>query len=128
MFFIFVSNDIEVVSVFEKALRKADADRKLVTVSNGYDLIQYLQNVKKGESYPDLIILTPEFLRISGTDLLQLLKTDDFYRLIPVVMLMPESNDELETLCNGLNTAHMLTPKNKREWMSAVDKMYTACS
>lgn len=128
MFFIFVSNDIEVVSVFENALRRADADRKLVTVSNGYDLVQYLQNVKRGESYPDLIILTPEFPRISGTDLLQLLKTDDLYRLIPVVMLMPESNNELENLCNCLNTAYMLTPKNQSEWMSAVDKMCATCS
>lgn len=128
MFFIFVSNDIKVVSVFESAMHKADAHGKLITVSNGYELIQYLQNVKKGESYPDLIILTPAFLRISGTDLLQLLKTDDFYRLIPVVMLIPESNDELENLCNGLNSTHMITPKNRREWMSAVDKMCAACS
>lgn len=128
MYFIFVSNDIDVVSVFESALHKADAKGNLIAVSNGYDLIQYLQNVKKGESYPDLIILTPQFLRLNGTDLLQLLKTDDFYRLIPVVMLMPESNDELENLCNGLNTAHMLTPKNRSEWMSAVDKMCAACS
>jgi CheY-like chemotaxis protein len=128
MYFIFVSNDIEAARFFEDVLHKADAKKILITVANGYDLIEFLQNVKKGESYPDLIILTPKFLRLSGADLLELLKTDDLYRLIPVVMLLPENNNGDEALCNRLRTECMVAPKNKREWVSVVDKMCAACS
>lgn len=128
MYFIFVSNDIEAVGTFEDVLHLVDSKRILITVPNGYDLINYLQNVKRGESYPDLIILTPKYLRISGTDLLELLKTDDFYRLIPVMMLLPEENAHHEEVCTRLGSDFIPTPRNKKEWANAVDKMYSVCS
>ena len=128
MYFIFVSNDTEAVRFFEDVLHKADAKKILITLANGYELIEFLQNVKEGESYPDLIVLTPKFLRLSGTDLLELLKTDDLYRLIPVVMLLPENNNDQEALCERLRTECILAPKNKNEWVGAVDKICAACS
>jgi CheY-like chemotaxis protein len=128
MYFIFVSNDIEAVRNFEEVLHAADAKKILVTVSNGYDLIDYLQNVKRGQPYPDLIIITQKFLRITGIDLLELLKTDDMYRLIPVLMMLLEDNDEQHALCNRLGSEYMAVPKDRREWVSAVDRMCTVYS
>ena len=128
MYFVFVTNDLEAVGVFEQVLRESGAKKNLVIVPNGYDLIQLLQNVKIAEPYPDLIVLTPKFLRISGMDLLELLKTDDFYRLIPVVMLLPESSDDHQAVCIRLNAEYMPFPKDQNEWMHAVDRMCAACS
>jgi CheY-like chemotaxis protein len=128
MYFIFVSNDIDAVRNFEAVLQQVDSKKILITVSNGYDLIDYLQNVKRGESYPDLIILTPKYLRISGTDLLELLKTDDFYRLIPVLMLMPDDNPHHEEVCTRLGSEFMPAPHGKEELLYAVDRMCAACS
>jgi len=128
MYFIFVSNDIDAVRIFEDALHLVDANKILITVPNGYDLIDYLQNVKRGESYPDLIVLTPEYHRISGTDLLELLKTDDFYRLIPVLMLLPEDNSHHKEICTRLGSEFLPAPRNKADWASAVDKMNAVCS
>lgn len=128
MYFIFVSNDIEESQIFEAALHEADAKKNLIIIPNGFELIQFLQDVKRGDSYPDLIILTPKFLRLNGMDLLELLKTDDFYRLIPVVMLLPEKNNDHEEICNKLGTTHLPSPKNQIEWANAVNKMCMACS
>ncbi|MGZ3924369.1 MAG: hypothetical protein ACXVBJ_11415 [Flavisolibacter sp.] len=128
MYFIFVSNDSDAVRSFEDVLRLADARRILITVSNGFDLIDYLQNVKKGESYPDMIVLTPSFLRISGTDLLELLKTDDLYRLIPVLMLLPDDNSHHEDVCTRLGSEFIPSPRNKTEWEYAVKRMCSVCS
>ena len=127
MYFIFVSNDIDAVRTFEDVLHLVDSKRILITVPNGYDLINYLQNVKRGESYPDVIILTPKYLRISGTDLLELLKTDDFYRLIPVLMLMPDDNPQHEEVCSRLGSEYMPAPRSKEEWLYALDRMCAAC-
>ena len=128
MYFLFVNNDIVATQFFENILHKIDSKKMLVTVPNGYDLIQFLQQVKTGESYPDLIILTPKFLRLSGTDLLELLKTDDMYRLIPVIMLLSENNFDEEAACNRLGTEFLTAPKNQGQWMAAVEKMCAACS
>jgi CheY-like chemotaxis protein len=128
MYFLFVNNDNDDVLAFEKILHTIDSKKILITVANGYDLIQFLQNVKKDESYPDLIVLTPKFLRLNGMDLLELLKTDDMYCLIPVVMLLPENNFDQETVCNRFGAEFMLSPKDQGEWMSTVKKMCAICS
>jgi len=128
MYFLFVNNDIEATRLFENILHTIDSKNILITVPNGYDLIQFLQHVKKGESYPDLIILTPKFLRLSGTDLLELLKTDDMYRLIPVIMLLAENNYDEEAACNRLGTEILMAPKDQGQWKSVVEKMCAACS
>lgn len=128
MYFIFVNDITEEVRLFEDILHEIDSTTILITVANGYDLVQFLQNVKANESYPELIVLTPKFLRLNGMDLLELLKTDDIYCLIPVVMLLPENNPDQETICNRLGAEFMLAPKNRSEWMSTVKKMYSVCS
>jgi CheY-like chemotaxis protein len=128
MYFVFVTNDIEAARSFESVLHQSEIKRKLITVANGFELIQFLQNVKKGQAYPDIIVLTPKFLRIGGMDLLELLKTDDLYRLIPVFMLLPENNDIQEAKCNRLGTEFIIAPNNQSEWLNAVDKMCAACS
>jgi DNA-binding response OmpR family regulator len=128
MYFVFVDNDIDAARLFESILHEAGIKKKLITVPNGFDLIQFLQNVKKGRAYPELIVLTPKFLRIGGMDLLELLKTDDLYRLIPVFMLLPENNDEHEALCKRLGTEFMVAPHSRSEWLNAINKMCAACS
>lgn len=128
MYFIFVSNEIEAVRFFESVLHDVDSKKILVTLSNGFDLIQFLQNVKKGEAYPELIVLTPKYLRLSGLDLLELLKTDDIYRLIPVMMLLQEGNINHEVICDRLGTEFMIAPKDQKEWAGAVQRMCAACA
>lgn len=128
MYFIYVSNDVYSTDIFESALNKIDRRKILITVPNGYELIQFLQNVKRGESYPDLIILTPDHLRMSGKELLELLKIDDIYCLIPVIMLLPENNEQDEAFCKRLGTEFMIAPKLQNEWVSAVKKMCAGCA
>ena len=128
MYFIYVSNDIEAIEMLEKVLSRMDQSKLLIAVPNGYDLIQFLQNVKKGEAYPDLIILTTKFLRMSGIELLKLLKIDDIYKLIPVIMLLPEKNDAEEELCRRLGTDMIISPQLPGEWAAAAQKMCTACT
>ena len=127
MYFIFVSDDLEPVQLLEQVLHQMDAKKTVINVPDGFELIQLLQNVKKGESYPDLIVLTPAFLRLGGMDLLELLKTDDIYCLIPVFMLLPENNGAQETICNRLGTTYMISPKNQVEWTTAATRMCAAC-
>lgn len=128
MYFIYVSNDAQATDIFELILSKVDRKKILITVPNGYELIQFLQNVKRGESYPELIILTPNYLRLSGKEVLELLKSDDIYCLIPVVMLLNEITEDDEAFCKRLGTEFMLAPKLHKEWTNAVKKMCSVCA
>jgi len=128
MYFIYVSNDLESIELLEEVLSRVDRTKLLITVANGFDLIGFLQNIKRGEAYPDVIILTTKFLRLSGKELLELLKTDDIYRLIPVVMFLSEESDDDEAFCNRFGAEPILIPTVRKEWISAAKKICAACA
>lgn len=110
MYVIYVSTDVKAVEMLEEMMHLVDKKKLLLAVSNGYDLIQFLQNVKTGESYPDLIILSTHRSRLNGRELLELLKTDDIYRMIPVVMFVAAERELEEEWCPRLGTEMILSP------------------
>jgi CheY-like chemotaxis protein len=127
MYFIYVSNDNDAIELLEEVLQLVDRTKLLLAVPDGYELIQFLQNVKRGESYPDLIILSTHMPRMSGKEVLELLKIDDIYRLIPVVMLQHEINEEEEVFCKQLGTDTIIKPALKKEWIKAARQMCANC-
>jgi DNA-binding response OmpR family regulator len=128
MYFIYVSNDQKAVELMQEVLLLVDHTTVLNTVRDGYDLIQLLQNIKRGETYPDLIILTKKLSRLSGKELLELLKSDDIYRLIPVIMLLPEANEEDEFFCRRMGADSIISPILKKDWVEAAKKICSTCA
>ena len=127
MYFIYVSNDNDAIKLLEEVLQLVDRTKLLIAVPDGYNLIQFLQNVKRGESYPDLIILSTQLSRMSGKEVLELLKVDDIYRLIPVIMLLREGNEDEQLFCRQLGTETIAEPSLKKEWIEAAKQMCAAC-
>jgi CheY-like chemotaxis protein len=112
--------------MLQDTLHKIDGGNMLLGIDNGYDLIYFLQNVKRGESYPDLIILGTGTSRLNGTELLELLKTDDIYRLIPVLMLQDVADEKEAERCHQLGADTLLFPGQPTQWKEAAEKICTA--
>jgi len=127
MYFIYVSSDNDAIELLEEVLQLVDKTKLLIAVPDGYDLVQFLQNVKRGESYPDLIILSTHLSRMSGKEVLELLKIDDIYRLIPVIMLLHEKDEDEELFCKQLGTDTIIRPSLKKEWITVAKQMCAAC-
>jgi len=128
MYLIYVSTDAAAVEMLEEVLHRVDKKKLLMAVSNGYDLIQFLQNVKQGESYPELIILSTHRSRLNGRELLELLKTDDIYRMIPVIMFVIGEEELEEKWCERLGTETIVSPTIPNEWVTAAHKICAACN
>src|SRR6478672_7654834 len=117
MYFIYVSSDAQSIESLKNSLQLVDQEKVLVGVSNGYDLIRHLQNIKEGEPYPDLIILTTRKSRLNGKELLELLKSDDIYRLIPVIVFLMDEGPNDEVICQNLGADIILSPSAQKEWV-----------
>jgi len=128
MYLIYVSNDVDRTGQLEAVLHRVDHKKRLLTLSNGYDLIEYLQNVKTGAAYPELIILSGEKSRLNGCELLELLKTDDIYRLIPVIVFLTEEESRHTDFCRQLGAETISTPQLPRDWVHAAKKICAACN
>ena len=127
MYFIFVSTDSADADRLETVLHGLDRGKNLLSIKNGFDLIQFLQDVKRGESYPDLIIMSTKMTRLTGRELMELLKADDIYCLIPILVFLPELNGDDDVFYKRFGVETMVTPNVEDEWVSAAKRMCTVC-
>lgn len=128
MYFIYVSSDRDAVQLLQEELASVNPGDHLVSVENGFDLICFLESVKSGDPYPDLIIITKKMSRLSGYEILELLKSDDIYRLIPVVMLVTVPAEEDDSFCKRMGAEIMTIPTQRKEWTVAARRFCEACS
>src|SRR5687767_12015340 len=91
-YLLYAEDDPDDVVFLRDMLRLSDRDHSLFTVADGFELIQFLQGIRQGETYPSLIILDIRMPRLDGIEVLQLLKTDDLYRMIPVIVFSNHAN------------------------------------
>jgi len=76
---------------FRDAVKKASRDISCITLEDGFALISYL---KEDEKQPDLIFLDINMPVMNGWECLSILKEDDAYRDIPVIMYSTSRHDE----------------------------------
>lgn len=90
------------------------------TVSNGFEL---LQNIRQGDN-PDLIILDIEMPGLDGRKTLKELKTNRFYKHIPVIMLssIDESSERISLLSEGADD-YLVKPFNPEELRVRIKKI-----
>lgn len=93
----------------------------LVCVDNGFALLEHLQQIPPQQSYPSLIILDVRLPKLNGIETLELLRTDDLYRLIPVVMFSSKLSKEEKERCQALGAEVLLKPLTYNGWMEVFD-------
>lgn len=77
------------VRLTREALRDARVRNTMHTVGDGVEALAFLRQEGRyaGELRPDLILLDLNLPRMNGFELLQAIKTNDSFKLIPVVIL-----------------------------------------
>jgi len=115
-YFLYAEDDRDDAYFFRDILRTQKQMNEVAYVANGYDLLQYLQQIKLNAAYPCLIIMDLKLPRLNGIDTLQLLKTDDIYRLIPVVILSSNISPADEDTCRQLGAEVLVKPDNHVQW------------
>jgi CheY-like chemotaxis protein len=122
-YFLYAEDDEDDLHFLREFLPLADATKDVVSVGDGFSVIDFLQHVKKGDAYPALIILDIKMPRLTGIETLELLKTDDLYRLIPVVMFTTTCNKSDDERCTRLGVDIITKPSNYAHWDPIVKKL-----
>jgi CheY-like chemotaxis protein len=84
------------VRLVREALRESGAEFRIKVAGNGHEalnLIGYGQETVPA-SLPDVILLDLNLPRLSGRELLKILKKDPLYRRIPVLIFSSSQNQE----------------------------------
>jgi CheY-like chemotaxis protein len=121
-YFLYVEDDDEDVLLLQDMLKVFGKGLDMVTVQNGFKAISYLQDVAKGSSYPEFILLDINMPLLDGIETLELLKSDDMYCLIPVVLFTTSSSQEQEKKCSRLGSEILIKPDNYEHWFELMKK------
>jgi CheY-like chemotaxis protein len=85
MLILAVDDDADDLELFRDALRHIDPSIKLMTATNGEEALSFLS--KDTMVSPDLIFLDINMPRIDGRECLKFIKSENFLKRIPVIML-----------------------------------------
>lgn len=122
-YLLYAEDDPDDVVFLRDMLQFSDKDHPLITVHDGLEVIHFLQEIKKGEAYPSLIILDIRMPRLDGIELLKLLKTDDMYRMIPVIIFSNNADESQKQTCLQLDTEIIAKPLYYSNWDAVIRKM-----
>jgi CheY-like chemotaxis protein len=122
-YFLYVEDDDEDVMLLQDMLKIFGQKMNMVPVPNGFKAITYLQQVEEGSTYPEFILLDINMPILDGLETLELLRSDDMYCLIPVLLFTTSNNEEQATKCKQLGSEILLKPDNYQNWFELMKKL-----
>ncbi|MFF3617010.1 response regulator [Streptomyces sp. NPDC002580] len=116
-----VEDDLADAMLIEEALAERGA-RNLVRVTDGLAALEHLRS--PGSVRPDLIVLDLNMPRMNGRELLSVLKNDDDFQTIPIVVLTTSSApDDVVGAYSRHANAYVTKPVNLDEFEQAVQSI-----
>lgn len=97
------------------AFKEVSADTELVFVENGIELINYFNNIDKGEKrgLPSLLIVDLNMPRKNGREAIKELSEKECYRAFPTVIFSTTGNELERSRCQNLGiTDFFVKPSN----------------
>jgi CheY-like chemotaxis protein len=123
-----VEDDPGDVKLTLAALDKHDLANKVEVVDNGADALDYLYRRGKfnmrASGDPVVVLLDNKMPKVSGLEVLKIIKADEHLKIIPVVALTSsrETQDLIEFYKHGVN-AYVVKPVDFSEFMKAVNQL-----
>jgi len=114
------------VRLVREALRESEMEFQVRVAGNGQDALRLLgfEKETKSESLPDVILLDLNLPRLSGRELLKILKQNPLYRKIPVLIFSSSQNeDDIEFCYQSRANCYISKPTGFDEYIQVIHKI-----
>lgn len=116
-----IEDDAIELMKFNRVLKSLDMNHKIIEANNGEEAIAIL---KEKEIIPDIIILDLNMPRISGIEFLKILKSDEYLKYIPAIILTTSNHHKDVLDCYKIGIAgYVLKPLKYEDYILRVKKM-----
>ena len=117
-----VEDDAADAMLIEEALAQRGATRTVSQVDDGIAALEYLRDPARRT--PDLIVLDLNMPRMNGRELLAVLKNDEDFKAIPIVVLTTSgAPDDVSAAYRGHSNAYITKPVNLDDFIAAVQSI-----
>lgn len=103
----------------ERAMKELNVVNELVHTINGEDALDYLRDTRKEN--PCIILLDLNMPRMNGFEFLEIVKRDDCFKKIPVVVLTTSKEEEDKVNSFNLSVAgYMIKPVGYKQFVEVI--------
>ena len=124
---LWADDDTDDLMLMRHVLQDFGEQYNIKEVGNGKEAMDYLENGKRNDNLPCLIILDMNMPILNGKETLSLIKKDDALKNIPLVFFTT-SNSELDKMyCKRFGVEMMTKPPQYGKLKEAVQKLLNYC-
>jgi CheY-like chemotaxis protein len=118
-----VEDDLVDVMTVRRCFEELNIENPLVNAVNGEEALEYLQDTENPR--PSLVLLDLNMPRMNGFEFLRAVKSDDFLKAIPVVILTTsnQSSDVLESYQLGA-AGYIVKSADYCQFVEAIGVLY----
>ncbi|MBL7696716.1 MAG: response regulator [Chitinophagaceae bacterium] len=114
--------------VFADMLNEIAPDVSLVTVNDGEETFDFLENLHPGSSFPCLILLDVNMPKLNGIETLEKIKKISRYRSVPVILFSTAiNNNEIKNIFSLGAIDYVKKPTKYSEFESIVLRFVNHC-
>ena len=124
---LWADDDPDDLQMMREILAKNKRNFDITEVRNGKEAMVYLEKIEK-DDYPCLIILDINMPVLDGKETLTLLKRDDRFSKIPVVIFTTSASELDRLFCRRLGTEMITKPPSFDNLESTVLKILDYCN
>lgn len=125
-YILYAEDDEDDFVTLKHALEEINSHLELLRVCSGYELIRFLQE-KDAASFPSLIVIDMKMPMLNGKETLDLLKLDDQFKSIPVVLFSGSTSLKDDTFARAKNSEIIKKPSLYEEWLSIARQLGKYC-
>ena len=123
-----IEDDPDDVYLITEALKRSAASLNILHKKNGLEALTYLHGIKSKNNFsPCLIIMDINMPVLNGKQLLRILKNEEDFQSIPVIIFTTSSNDGDKEFCNRFNVPMVTKPNGMEDFNGTVQKFIEHC-
>lgn len=123
-----VEDDPDDVLLITDALKSTSSGLTIINKKNGLEALNYLNEVKSGNDLlPCLIIMDINMPVLNGKQLLAILKNEDDFKFVPLIVFTTSSTDGDKEFCNRFNVPMVTKPNGMDAFNNTVQKFLEHC-
>lgn len=124
---LWADDDADDLQMMREILLKNNRDFEIVEVHNGKQALSYLERAERNNSMPCLIILDINMPVLDGKETLSIIRNNEVYRNLPVVVFTTSTSELDRMFCQKLGTEMISKPPSYSKLETAVIRLLEFC-
>jgi CheY-like chemotaxis protein len=125
---LWADDDIDDLMLMREALAGIDHCHKIVEATNGREVLDYLNSIENPDHFPCLIILDMNMPVLNGRETLAILKSEEKFNSIPVVIFTTSSSELDRMFCKRFGVEMFSKPDDFIGHQQTIEKLLSFCS